>query len=393
MNQMVGYLIRSNRVKKKMSQEKLCKGICAISYLSKIEAGIAEPNETIIEKLFNNLGITYVNDQELINEYKDLFARYFDAYFHQEKSAEIEERIYKNKDRIQASPLAIEYQLFCVYQASDEKAVAAKLLKGMDGFKDYFNDETSFLYYMAKGRLADSYDQRVRAYIRARQIKDSSLCYEALMYEAYNRGEYLEALRYCTAGYARAMEEGFLLVARQLSFLEGMCYGKLGDLEAMLMAYNRTRELFRGDDKISANIDYNIAMAYMAKAHYDDAIPYLLSALKKEQEELALFFINHRLAMAYKAMDEEKIGEVYLSMAETFAKKLGSVYGEMVKLAKLYYKDRGEGSDEYGTILLKLYDMEDEMGQDFVAFYRPYVIDYLKSKRKYKEAMRLIEEM
>lgn len=393
MNQMVGYLIRFNRVKKKMSQEKLCKGICAISYLSKIEAGIAEPNEAIIEKLFNNLGITYVNDQELINEYKDLFDRYFDAYFHQEKSAEIEERIYKNKDRIQASPLAIEYQLFCVYQASDERPVAAKLLKGMDGFKDYFNDETSFLYYMAKGRLADSYDQRVRAYIRARQIKDSSLCYEALMYEAYNRGEYLEALRYCTAGYARAMEEGFLLVARQLSFLEGMCYGKLGDLEAMLMAYNRTRELFRGDDKISANIDYNIAMAYMAKAHYDDAIPYLLSALKKEQEELALFFINHRLAMAYKAMDEEKIGEVYLSMAETFAKKLGSVYSEMVKLAKLYYKDKGEGSDEYGAILLKLYDMEDEMGQDFVAFYRPYVIDYLKSKRKYKEAMRLIEEM
>lgn len=390
---MVGYLIRFNRVKKKMSQEKLCKGICAISYLSKIEAGIAEPNEAIIEKLFNNLGITYVNDQELINEYKDLFDRYFDAYFHQEKSAEIEERIYKNKDRIQASPLAIEYQLFCVYQASDERPVAAKLLKGMDGFKDYFNDETSFLYYMAKGRLADSYDQRVRAYIRARQIKDSSLCYEALMYEAYNRGEYLEALRYCTAGYARAMEEGFLLVARQLSFLEGMCYGKLGDLEAMLMAYNRTRELFRGDDKISANIDYNIAMAYMAKAHYDDAIPYLLSALKKEQEELALFFINHRLAMAYKAMDEEKIGEVYLSMAETFAKKLGSVYSEMVKLAKLYYKDKGEGSDEYGAILLKLYDMEDEMGQDFVAFYRPYVIDYLKSKRKYKEAMRLIEEM
>ena len=52
MEQMVGYLIRSNRVKQKMSQEQLCKGVCAVSYLSKIEAGTAEPNEEILKQLF-----------------------------------------------------------------------------------------------------------------------------------------------------------------------------------------------------------------------------------------------------------------------------------------------------------------------------------------------------
>lgn len=393
MNQMMGYLIRSNRIKQKMSQAELCKGICAISYLSKIEAGTAEPNEVIVDKLFKNLGITYNNDPEMIDEYKELFRRYFDAYFHNEKVVDIEEKIYKNKDKIQDSPLIMDYQLFCIYQASDDKRVAYKLLRGMDSFKEYLNDEMSFLYYMAKGRLMPSYEQRTRAYIRARQIKDCALCYEALMYETYNSGAYMEALRYCKAGYAHAMDEGFILMARKLSFLEARCYGKMGDTEAMLMAYNRTKELYRGDERMAATIDYNIAMSYIMKKRYDDAIAYLLSALKKEQDDLAMFFINHRLAYAYKALDEDKIGSIYLSVAENYARKLGGVYVEMVQLANIYYSGEFADNKEYGELLMKLYNMGDEYGTEFAEFYRPYVIDYLKRNRKYKEALRLMEEM
>ena len=35
-----GFLIRYHRLKQNISQEGLCKGICVVSYLSKIEQGI-----------------------------------------------------------------------------------------------------------------------------------------------------------------------------------------------------------------------------------------------------------------------------------------------------------------------------------------------------------------
>ncbi|MBQ6877388.1 MAG: helix-turn-helix transcriptional regulator, partial [Oscillospiraceae bacterium] len=37
-----GFLIKRERLLKNWSQEGLCKGICAVSYLSKIEQGKAE---------------------------------------------------------------------------------------------------------------------------------------------------------------------------------------------------------------------------------------------------------------------------------------------------------------------------------------------------------------
>ncbi|MBQ6580357.1 MAG: helix-turn-helix transcriptional regulator, partial [Oscillospiraceae bacterium] len=51
-----GFLIRKLRLEKNWSQEGLCKGICAVSYLSKIEQGKAEASEEILKALFERLG-------------------------------------------------------------------------------------------------------------------------------------------------------------------------------------------------------------------------------------------------------------------------------------------------------------------------------------------------
>ena len=65
-----GFLIRKKRLEKSWSQEGLCKGICAVSYLSKIEQGKAEASEEIISALFERLGIDWVTDEKLLLEGK-----------------------------------------------------------------------------------------------------------------------------------------------------------------------------------------------------------------------------------------------------------------------------------------------------------------------------------
>ena len=392
MNQMVGYLIRSNRVRQKMSQEQLCKGICAVSYLSKIESGIAEPDEEIIRKLFEALSIVYMQDENTIREYRELLFRYFDAYFHHESTVEMEEKIYRNRKALENSELAIEYQLFCIYNAGpDDKNVAERLLKTIERYRDYMSEDAAFLYYMAKGMYGKDRKERDQAYARARQIRDCSLVYEALMYDAFYEGCYQEALNYCRIGYERAMQEGFLLVAQQISFLEGVCYGNLGNLSCMHQAYKRTRELSRGDQKIAASIDYNTATAYIEQKHYEEAIPYLLSALKQEEDRATAFFINHKLAMAYERIGDKTVGSVYLEMADKLSEKLEPVHRDMVTMARLRYEKDYMESSEYERILISFSQMQKSMGADFVRFYQPYLVEWLKAKRKYKEALRLVE--
>lgn len=52
-----GSVILRERLRKNWSQEGLCRGICAVSYLSKIEKGRAEPSEDILRQLLDRLGL------------------------------------------------------------------------------------------------------------------------------------------------------------------------------------------------------------------------------------------------------------------------------------------------------------------------------------------------
>ena len=52
-------LIRYERLRRNWSQGGLCEGICAVSYLSKIEQGKAEPSEEILSALIERLDIAW----------------------------------------------------------------------------------------------------------------------------------------------------------------------------------------------------------------------------------------------------------------------------------------------------------------------------------------------
>ena len=52
-----GYIIYRERVQRNWSQAGLCKGICTVSYLSKIESGRAEPSEEILRLLLARLNL------------------------------------------------------------------------------------------------------------------------------------------------------------------------------------------------------------------------------------------------------------------------------------------------------------------------------------------------
>lgn len=391
MNRMVGFLIRNNRIKKGMSQEQLCKDICAVSYLSKIEKGIAQPNPEIVNQLFERLSMKYEEGEAFVKKYRALIFKYFDAYFHQEATIDYEEEIFRARKELANSELNISYQLFCLYQAgSSDEGVVKKILRDLQNFRDYMREEEAFLYEMARGMFSKDAWIRKDSLIKAEHIMPNSLVSEALMYEHYYMGEYQEALNYCHSGYERAMREGFLLVAKQISFLEGVCYANLRNMELMLKAYNRSKELSRGEASVLASIDYNIGTAYVENEKWEEAIPYLLAALNGEKAEASVFLICHKLALAYEQGGQKEEGQKYLDKALQIAKKLEAVHQDMIRFVQLRYEKDYLEQEEYASLLFELSDMKEEMGEDFVRFHKPYMVEWLKSKRKYKEAYELV---
>ena len=59
-----GLLIRQARLQRDWSQEGLCRGICAPSYLSKIEQGKAAPSPEVTELLLHRLGLVWTPEPE-----------------------------------------------------------------------------------------------------------------------------------------------------------------------------------------------------------------------------------------------------------------------------------------------------------------------------------------
>ena len=65
-----GFLIYRERMRRNWSQAGLCKGICTVSYLSKIETGKSEPSDEILRLLLDRLGL--IIDQEIEREAAEL---------------------------------------------------------------------------------------------------------------------------------------------------------------------------------------------------------------------------------------------------------------------------------------------------------------------------------
>ena len=75
--ELAGALIRRARLEKNWSQEGLCRGICSVSWLSKIEAGREGADPELVSALFARLGL----DMAERPESAELIGRCYEAAF------------------------------------------------------------------------------------------------------------------------------------------------------------------------------------------------------------------------------------------------------------------------------------------------------------------------
>ena len=114
---MIGYLLKSRRLAKGMDQQTLCRGVCSVSYLSKIENGRADAGEDVLRLLFGRLGIEDWSRRPRDGAAADALNDYFERTLLGEDTDAAAKRVRALLPGLEATELELDGRLFAVYDA------------------------------------------------------------------------------------------------------------------------------------------------------------------------------------------------------------------------------------------------------------------------------------
>ena len=366
-----GMLILRKRLERGWSQEGLCKGICAVSYLSKIEQGKATPSEEVLQLLMERLGL-YVDEQisaraKALSEeaYELLFAGELDAA--RTKLAELK------RERYQATEAGLDLLLLTQVLERGEPLVDETLEACMNSSQ------------LAMQRI---YQNRLDEAIRLMPIAFSYFFAGA---DAYEKGHnYSIAMEYLQTAYDLAGREGAPRLMLSAKLYMGNCYSEHQDIENMKAHYKIAKRLARalGDESSLESIAYNIAATQIETGDYESA--YMYFSVLQDAGVMSL----HKLAICCEKLGKTREGLEVLERAEQMEceypeKELADKMCQIVR----YRLEHPEylKAEQYGMLLLECFEeCRKKLPVGYASFHMPWVLEWYTANRQYKKAYDLI---
>ena len=370
-------LIRYERLKRNWSQEGLCEGICAVSYLSKIEQGKAEPGEEILSALIRRLDIEWHGGEEA-QEARKLLDDLEEACFslNIEDRERLMEQLKQKRDVYLNGPHMLDVLLLERIGWGNEPADVEELR----AFEDCFTPKQRAFWLMAQKRFEEAIHLLPNAYL-----------YMESGYMAYYSGQYTQAMERLLQACTMAAEEGRARILLYARMLLGNCYSDQGNYEAMNRHYQAALRLAKElkDEGAREAIRYNIVAtqvqlgmyekAYQAYMSMDAAYPMMLHKLAVCQEQIGL------KEEALKTLDRaDALARESDIPEDQWAKRMCSLVRYRLEQPD-YLKDAA-----YGEMLLSMYqDMQKELSNGYALFHQKWVEEWYVANRQYKQAYEL----
>ena len=373
-----GLLIRNARLEKNWSQEGLCKGICSVPYLSKIEQGKAEPSEEIAGALFARLGFTAVLEKDFSAFAEKLRDNCLEAIlsFDFDAAEKLLFAAENEKERLLHCAFALDFML--LYELVNKNGGGKPLLPA---FEPYMNAEQLAFQRI----LLKKYDEAARLFPCAYTL---CICGES----AYAGGEALKATEMLQKAYDLAAEEGRAGIMLKSRTILGNCCSNSGNIPAMLRHYTVAKRLAAtlGEENSLRDIDYNIASTQIEAGNYKEAYAYF-SALKNPR-----LIDLHKLAICCEKLGRADEARAAIARAKAAAcdyppEPLSQQICDIVAF-RLDHPDYLQ-REEYGALLLACFrTMRRELPAGYASFHLPWVLEWYTANRRYKEAYELTRE-
>ena len=387
MENFVGLLIRRERLEKDYSQEGLCRGICAVSYLSKIEQGKAQAGDDVVVPLLARLGIDFETDPEFLARGGALVASLYEKLLtgREEDCRRKLAELVKERDRLLRSPYMLDVLL--LEGLDSEEKHLPEILERLEPFAGAMNRRQYPLYLL--WRLAAGRDKDAEPLLRL----TAGAYYTVSAGNIYlRRGRYTEATEFLRRGYDQAAEEGrpyLMLLAR---LLLGNCYSAVGHRRLMEESYRTARRLGEelGQAELLASIDYNIAATYLEWGMNKEALAILETALRED------LWYWHKLAIALERAGRMEEAREALARAYAEHKKQGrdTTVKKILDLVAYRLDNRDYVRQEAYAVMVRevCTQAEKELGEGYARFHLPFLLEALEAQRRYKEAYLLMKE-
>lgn len=362
-----GALICRERLRRNWSQEGLCKGICTVSYLSKIEKGRAEPSPEIRKLLLERLELS--TDDRLEQEAAELAARSYELLF-SGRGPEMEGLEAWETWRATGAGL----DLLLLAQFADP--AGTPLEPGLEAV-------------MTPRQLAL---QRILQHRQAEAVRLLPCAYThmAAGFAAYHAGSYAAAIEQLHTAYDLAAGEGAPHLMLQCKLLIGNSYCNGQDTVNMEKHYTVARRLAAalGEEGALRSIDYNTAAVHIELGHYEEAYRYFSSL--EEPDLMSL----HKLAICCEKTGRREQALAALDRAGNMESEVPDtpLARKMCALVRyrLEHPNYLEG-ESYGGLLMDCFARcRRELPPGYAVFHLPWVLEWLAATRQYKQAYELM---
>lgn len=366
-----GNLILRERLARSWSQAGLCKDICTVSYLSKIETGKAQPSADVLRLLLARLGLHTDPALEAAGARcaEDGYERLFTGQF-----GELAAALPAVSDETYRATAAWTDILLLRQFDTDGGALDAGLEVGM-------TQRQLAMQRLLQGRWDE-----------ALALLPNAFCHWRIGVSAYEAGRYEDAVEHLQAGYDLAARDGAARLMLLCRAYMGNCYCNRRDMERMCPHYAAARRLAQalGEQELLDSIAYNTAAVQIERGQFEEAYGYF-SALD-DPGVLALHKLaiccekTGRTAEALAALERAEAAEAAEQRSEAVEKMLAVVRFRLAHPDYLH-------CDAYGALLLDCFACcRTRLPQGYAAFHLPWVVEWYTAARQYKKVCELLTE-
>ncbi len=411
----VGRLLKYHRLQQGLKQDYVCKGICTVSHLSKVENGKTNAPQSLVRAIFKRLNITYCDEGTFIEEYKELLENAFRDIVYNRSVDEIYSALSQVDAALSASPLFVDYLIFKrVYGLSKWQSLESDsellLLLQIEDVMD--QTQRGWFYYVLASsdipikdistNLSMVIKDKDDCFVWAQAMLGSSYILSSRMIYHYFHGRYDIALGIVDEAVHYALKEGNASALAMIYLMSGNCFAARGMVEEAYPHYQRARQLFydlNRPDKLAA-IDYNLGATQLENERYDKAKYYFEKGLTHSKiSETQLFSFYEKLALLHGELEQKHLARRYLIKAQgallaltKLPEKHRAIYNLRLSLAALRIVDNYQDLLEYRNVLEKLCRQlreNTDISWGYFNFYKRYLHDLYCRQRQYKKALRL----
>lgn len=368
-SRVTGLLLRAKRLEQNWSQETLCHGICAVSYLSKIEKGKAEVNPEILAQLFARLGINWKSTTEGKALRDDLYEAVFSADHNE--SNRLLELLEKNWDTVAFGPEYADFVVLRAYCHHDAAMLHTDLLPLLDSRQK------------ALAEILQDND------LEAHRIYPCALTAAAAGERAFLGGNYTQALEFYQIACDLAARHGYVRLQMYGHYAMAACYSDMRNVEAMTRHGEIAARIAKavGDDWILEAIRYNAAATKVEFGDYEGGYRYFSCLESPRVLDL------HKLAVCCEGLG--KIGEAMAALDRARqAPTENSIDRELCDLVRYRLEHPDYLSDEaYGNLLMATFQkIKTHLHPGFARFHMKWVTEWLCSNRQYRKAFEILQD-